>query len=49
MLNFGASKPRVKGGSGPQAPPGSTPDIFPYTCLYYVRTHKPMNTNMHDV
>ena len=26
MLNFGASKPRVKGGPGPQGPPGSTPD-----------------------
>ena len=25
MLNFGASKPRVKGGQGPQGPPGSTP------------------------
>ena len=25
MLNFGASKPRVKGGLGPQGPPGSTP------------------------
>ena len=23
MLNFGASKPRVRGGPGPRAPPGS--------------------------
>ena len=28
MLNFGASKPRVKGGSrAPGAPPGSAPEI----------------------
>ena len=27
MLNFGASKPRVKGGPGPPAPPGSAPDV----------------------
>ena len=26
MLNFGASKPRVKGGPGPRGPPGSTPE-----------------------
>ena len=26
MLNFGASKPRVKGGLGPRGPPGSAPD-----------------------
>ena len=25
MLNFGASKPRVKGGPGPPGPPGSAP------------------------
>ena len=25
MLNFGASKPRVKGGLGPQDPPGTAP------------------------
>ena len=25
MLNFGASKPRVKGGRAPGAPPGSAP------------------------
>ena len=25
MLNFGASKPRVKGGPGPWGPPGSAP------------------------
>ena len=25
MLNSGASKPRVKGGLGPRAPPGSAP------------------------
>ena len=29
MLNFGASKPRVKGGArSPGAPPGSAPDIY---------------------
>ena len=28
MLNFGASKPRVKGGPGPPGPPGSAPEIF---------------------
>ena len=28
MLNFGASKPRVKGGPGPWGPPGSAPDII---------------------
>ena len=27
MLNFGASKPRVKGGA--QAPPGSMPELSP--------------------
>ena len=28
MLNFGASKPRVKGGPGPpEPPPGSAPDV----------------------
>ena len=27
MLNFGASKPRVKGGAGPRAPPGSAPEL----------------------
>ena len=25
MLNFGASKPRVKGGPDPRGPPGSAP------------------------
>ena len=25
MLNFGASKPRVRGGLGPKGPPGSAP------------------------
>ena len=25
MLNFGTSKPRVKGGPGPPGPPGSAP------------------------
>ena len=29
MLNFGASKPRVKGGPGPQGPPGSAPGRNP--------------------
>ena len=29
MLNFGASKPRVKGGPGPQGPPGSVPAPLP--------------------
>ena len=29
MLNFGASKPRVKGGPGPRAPPGSAPESEP--------------------
>ena len=29
MLNFGASKPRVKGGRAPGAPPGSTPATEP--------------------
>ena len=28
MLNFGASKPRVRGGPGPRAPPGSAPVKF---------------------
>ena len=28
MLNFGASKPRVKGGPGPRAPPGSAPGLL---------------------
>ena len=27
MLNFGASKPMVKGGPGPVGPPGSAPVI----------------------
>ena len=27
MLNFGASKPRVGGGPGPRAPPGSAPGV----------------------
>ena len=32
MLNFGASKPRVKGGGAraPGAPPGSTPEFSEY-------------------
>ena len=29
MLNFGASKPRVKGGPGPLGPPGSAPVYTP--------------------
>ena len=28
MLNFGASKPRVRGGPGPRAPPGSAPGLL---------------------
>ena len=28
MLNFGASKPRVKGGPGPPGPPGSAPECI---------------------
>ena len=27
MLNFGASKPRVKGSPAPGPPPGSAPDV----------------------
>ena len=27
MLNFGAPKPRVKGGPGPLGPPGSAPEM----------------------
>ena len=30
MLNFGASKPRVKGGPGPPGPPGSAPVQFKF-------------------
>ena len=31
MLNFGASKPRVRGGPGPPGPPpGSAAEIFHY-------------------
>ena len=44
MLNFGASKPRVKGGPGPPGPPpGSAPEL-----LYILTDLKvvaiPMNT-----
>ena len=31
MLKFGASKPRVKGGPGPPAPPGSAPEVSFYS------------------
>ena len=36
MLNFGASKPRVKGGPGPQGPPGSAPVLFENECYIWV-------------
>ena len=32
MLNFGASKPRVKGGPGPGPPPGSAPEYLLHKC-----------------
>ena len=40
MLNFGASKPRVRGGArAPGAPPGSAPDIFLNFCDFLVQNH----------
>ena len=36
MLNFGASKPRVKGEEpGPQGPPGSTPESFHILDIFF--------------
>ena len=43
MLNFGASKPRVKGGPGPQTPPGSVPDLshaIPEKQVYLISLRK---------
>ena len=37
MLNFGASKPRVKGGPGPRGPPGSAPDYVWFIAFRWIR------------
>ena len=36
MLNFGASKPRVKRGPGPPGPPGSAPGFLPDLITPYI-------------
>ena len=45
MLNFGASKPRVRGGPGPRCPPWirtctHTPSIHIYTCTLHYTTSR---------
>ena len=54
MLNFGASKPRIRGGPGPQGPPGSAPETvavffsrqITYICIgERIRRREPNSAN----
>ena len=42
MLNFGASKPRVKGGPRPPGPPGSIPGSFEIYVLIQMQVLSPI-------
>ena len=45
MLNFGASKPKVKGGArAPGAPPGSAPDLAIFSFYFPIICTRKFNT-----